>query len=123
MKEILNSSRTRYRTRSYREFNNLTSTLARFFEQVPEEFKRGEDAKYLMSLARRRVHHLVNLVYRPKTPEGASKEDEFSHRSVEDRWRAGYHDTVHALRHAEVLERAAGCDAGIFVFDFVRDDG
>jgi hypothetical protein len=30
---------------------------------------------------------------------------------------------VHALRHPEVLERAAGCDAGIFVFDFGKDGG
>lgn len=122
MKEILNSSRTSYRTQGYREINHVTATLARFFDQVPDELKQSEDAKYLMSLARRRVHHLVNLIYRPKTPESASKEDEFSRRSMEDRWLAGYHDTVHALRHPEVLERKAGCDAGIFVFDFAKDE-
>jgi NTE family protein len=33
----------------------------------------------------------------------------------------GYRDTVHALRHPEALERAAGGDAGIFVFDFAKD--
>jgi NTE family protein len=122
MKEILNSSRTSYRTQGYREINHVTCTLARFFDQLPEELKQGEDAKYLMSLARKCVHHLVNLVYRPKTPESASKEDEFSRRSMEDRWLAGYHDTVYALRHPEVLERAAGCEAGIFIFDFVKDE-
>jgi hypothetical protein len=62
-----------------------------------------------MSVARRSVHHLVNLVYRPTSPEGASKDDEFSRRSIEERWLAGYHDTVQALRHPGVLERAAGC--------------
>jgi NTE family protein len=56
MKEILNSSRTSYRTQGYREINHVTSTLARFFDQVP------------------------------------------------------------------VLERKAGCDAGIFVFDFAKDE-
>jgi NTE family protein len=123
MKEILNSSRTTYRTRGYKEINQVRSTLARFLEQVPEEFKRGDDAKYLMSVARQQVHHLVNLVYRPTSPEGASKEDEFSRKSVEERWLAGYRDTAHALRHPEVLEPAAGCDAGIFVFDFGKDGG
>jgi NTE family protein len=77
----------------------------------------------LMSVARQCVHHLVNLVYRPTNPEGASKDDEFSRRSIEERWLAGYRDTVHALRHPEVLERAPGCDAGIFVFDFPMDGG
>jgi hypothetical protein len=67
----------------------------------------------------------VNLVYRPTSAESASKEAEFSRRSIEDRWLAGYRDTVYALRHPEVLERAAGCDAGIFVFDFdtAKDGG
>src|SRR5271163_586567 len=82
MKEILNSSRTTYRTRGYKEINQVRSSLARFLEQVPEEFKRGDDAKYLMSVARQQVHHLVNLVYRPTSPEGASKENEFSRKSV-----------------------------------------
>ena len=124
MKEILNSSRTTYYTHGYKELNQLHATLARFLEQVPEEFKRGEDAKYLMSVARQQVHHLVNLVYRPTSPEDASKENEFSRKSVEERWLAGYRDTVHALRHPEVLERAAGCEAGIFVFDFnIAKDG
>ena len=123
MKEILNSSRTIYHTSGYKEINQVRSTLARFLEQVPDEFKRSEDAKFLMSLAKQHLHHLVNLVYRPTSPEDASKENEFSRKSVEDRWLAGYRDTVHALRHPEVLERAAGCDAGIFVFDFGKDGG
>ena len=118
MTEIMNSSRTTYNTRGYKELNQARSTLARWLEQVPEEFKQGEDAKYLMSVAKRQVHHLVNLVYRPTSPEGASKEDEYSRKSIEERWLAGYRNTVHVLRHPEVLERAAGCDAGIFVFDF-----
>ena len=123
MKEILNSSRTIYHTSGYKEINQVRSTLARFLEQVPDEFKRSEDAKFLMSLAKQHLHHLVNLVYRPTSPEDASKENEFSRKSVEERWLAGHRDTVHALRHPEVLERAAGCDAGIFVFDFGKDGG
>jgi NTE family protein len=123
MKEILNSSRTIYRTQGYKEINHLYATLFRFLEQVPEEFKRGEDAKYLMSVARQSVHHLVNLVYRPTSPEGASKDHEFSRRSMEDRWITGYRDTVHALRHPEIFERAAAGDAGIFVFEFPRNEG
>ena len=53
MKEILNSSRTIYRTDGYKEINHLYATLFRFLGQVPEEFKRCEDAEYLMSVARR----------------------------------------------------------------------
>jgi hypothetical protein len=67
--------------------------------------------------------HLVNLVYRPTSAEGASKDNQFSRRSMEERWLAGNRDTVQALRHPGVLERAAGCDSGFFVFDFPRDGG
>jgi NTE family protein len=124
-KEIMNSSRATYNTDAYKERIHLYAALARFLDQVPDELKRGEDAEYLISVARRDVHHLVNLVYRPTSAESASKEAEFSRRSIEDRWLAGYRDTVYALRHPEVLERAAGCDAGIFVFDFdtAKDGG
>ena len=45
---------------------------------------------------------------------------EFSRLSMEDHWRAGYHDAVRTLRHPEVLERPRSRD-GIFIFDFHRD--
>jgi len=124
-KEIMNSSRTTYNTDAYRERIHWYAALARFLDQVPDELKRGEDAEYLISVASRAVHHLVNLVYRPTSTESASKEAEFSRQSIEDRWLAGYRDTVYALRHPEVLERAPDCDAGIFVFDFdtAKDGG
>jgi len=41
MKEILNSSRTSYRTQGYRQLNHLCSALYRYFAQVPEEFNRA----------------------------------------------------------------------------------
>lgn len=119
MKAIANSSCTAYYTGVFEDINNVTSALSRFFEQLPEEFKRGEDAEYLMSVARRRLYHLVNLVYRPTSSENGSSEDDFSGPSMENRWRAGYGDAVYALRHREVLERAPGRDEGIFVFDFI----
>ena len=36
-------------------------------------------------------------------PKASSKDDEFSRRSIEEHWLAGYRDTVHALRHPDVL--------------------
>jgi NTE family protein len=118
MKEIMNSSRTAYYSSFFTERNTVYASLARYLDQLPTELKSGEDAKYLMSVAKRHVHHLVNLVYRPDAgAEGASKEFEFSRQSMDYRWRAGYHDMVRALRHPEVTERAPDRDSGIFVFD------
>jgi hypothetical protein len=52
--------------------------------------------------------------------EGHSKDYEFSRLTMEEHWRAGYHDGVRTLRHPEVLERPSNLD-GAFTFDLGRD--
>ncbi len=104
-KEIQYSSRTRAFTDLFKLLNKVNGSLANLLEQLPEEFKQTEDAKFLASIARRRVHNIVHLIYRPSGYEGDSKDYEFSRRSMEDHWRAGYYDAVHTLRHDQVLER------------------
>ena len=66
------------------------------------------------------AYHLAQLLYRAKTYEGASKDYEFSRRSMEEHWRAGYHDAVRTLRHPEVLTRSTTPD-GVFTFDLAND--
>jgi NTE family protein len=51
---------------------------------------------------RRPVFHLI---YRAQNYEGHSKDYEFSRLSMQDHWRAGYHDAVRTLRHPEILAR------------------
>ena len=63
-----------------------------------------------------KVWNLIELTYRSREYEHDSKDYEFSRRSMEDHWRAGYHDTVRTLRRPEVLERASSLD-GVFIFD------
>jgi hypothetical protein len=48
----------------------------------------------------------VQLIYRPKGYEGDSKDYEFSRRSMDEHWQAGYYDAVHALRHPEIFRRS-----------------
>jgi NTE family protein len=118
MKEIMNSSRTTYYSGFFQHLNTVYAALASHLDQLPAELKEGADAKFLMSVAKRHMHHLVNLAYRPEPgAEGASKEFEFSRASVAYRWRAGYNDMVRALRNRAVVERAPDRDWGIFVFD------
>ena len=104
-KEIQYSSRTRAFTDLFKYLTKVHGCLANLLEQLPDNLKQSEDAKFLASVARRRVHNIVHLIYRPSGYEGDSKDYEFSRRSMEDHWRAGYHDAVHTLRHDEVLER------------------
>jgi NTE family protein len=74
----------------------------------------------LASGADEKVYNIVHLIYRSQKYEGASKDYEFSRRTMEEHWKSGYHDTVHTLRHPEVLQRPTGED-GVFTFDLARD--
>ena len=74
----------------------------------------------LKSVASDSVYSIVHLIYRARTYEGHSKAHEFSRRSMQDHWRAGYHDAQRTLRHPEVLTRPANME-GVFTFDLERD--
>ena len=64
--------------------------------------------------------NIIHLIYRAQNYEGHSKDHEFSRLSMQDHWRAGYHDAIRTLRHPEVLARPTSLD-GVFTFDLERD--
>jgi NTE family protein len=119
-KEIQYSSRTRANSDRFKYVQNLRGVLSCLLEQLPEDLKNGREAAMLTPAATHKVYNLVQLIYRSKHYEGDSKDYEFSRASMEEHWRAGYHDTVRTLRHQEVLERPANRD-GVFTFDLAYD--
>jgi NTE family protein len=74
----------------------------------------------LSSIADHKVYSLVHLIYRSNDYEGHWKDYEFSRPSMEEHWRAGYHDAVRTLRHPEALERP-GNREGVSTFDLAVD--
>jgi NTE family protein len=116
-KEIQYSSRTRAFTNFIKRLHKIEYSVAMLLEQLPEEYKQSEEAKFLASIARRHAYNLVHLIYRPRGYEGDSKDYEFSRLSMAEHWRSGYHDAVRTLRHPEVLERS-GDDEEVTTFDF-----
>jgi NTE family protein len=119
-KEIQYSSRTRAFTDFVKKLHKVEHSVAALLDQLPEEFKRSEEAAYLASIARRHAYNLVHLIYRPRDYEGDSKDYEFSRRSKAEHWRSGYYDTMRTLRHPEVRERA-GNGQEFMIFDFAGD--
>jgi NTE family protein len=119
-KEIQYSSRTRANTDKFKEVQVLRSALARLLEQAPPHLRDSEDGKLLSTAADHKVYSLVQLIYRSQHYERQSKDYEFSRLSMEEHWRAGYHDTVRTLRHPEVLERPRNPE-GVFTFDLAYD--
>jgi NTE family protein len=74
----------------------------------------------LGEVADHKVYNIIHLIYRSQHYEGHSKDYEFSRLSMEEHWRAGYHDAVRTLRHPEVLQRPINHE-GVFTFDLDRD--
>jgi len=119
-KEIQYSSRTRAFTNFIKLLHKVENSVATLLDQLPDEFKQSEEAKFLASRSQRHAYNLVHLIYRPRGYEGDSKDYEFSRVSMVEHWRSGYHDTIRTLRHPEVLERA-GNGEELTIFDFAGD--
>jgi NTE family protein len=119
-KEIQYSSRTRANSDRFKYGQKIRNALSSLLEKLPEELKDSPELAVLSPVADHKVYNLVQLIYRSKQYEGDSKDYEFSRQSMEDHWRAGYHDTVRTLRHPEVLERPTNIE-GVFTFDLAQD--
>ena len=94
----------------------LRRGLAHLLKVIPAELRRLPEAELLAGEADETVFNIIQLIYHAKRYEGASKDFEFSRHTMDEHWKAGYHDTVHTLRHPEVLQRPSGVD-GVFTFD------
>jgi NTE family protein len=84
------------------------------------DLEESDDLKIVKSVASDKVYNIIQLIYRAQNYEVHSKDYEFSRLSMQDHWRAGYHDAVRTLRHPEVLARPTSLD-GVFTFDLERD--
>jgi NTE family protein len=119
-KEIQFSSRTRASTEQFKSVHRVQRALAALLRRLPSDVEENDDLKILKSVASDKVYNIVHLIYRARNYEGHSKDYEFSRLSMQDHWRAGYHDAVRTLRHPEVVARPASLD-GVFTFDLERD--
>jgi len=119
-KEIQYSSRTRANSDRFKNLQRIRHALSNLLQTLPEELRNSPEFALLQPAADHRVYNLVQLIYRSRHYEGHSKDYEFSHRSMEDHWLAGYHDTVRTLRHPEVLGRPVN-NEGVLTFDLAQD--
>jgi NTE family protein len=118
-KDIRFSSRTRAATDQFKKLQMARRTAAKLLKTLPKDLLQSPEAERLAELADEKVYNLIQLVYRAKNYEGNSKDYEFSRRTMEEHWTAGYNDAVRTLRHPEVLQRPDGVD-GVFTFDLAE---
>jgi NTE family protein len=119
-KEIRYSSRTRLSTDRFRKAQRLRRTMRELLDDLPPDLRHAPRAEALATEADDKVYNIIHLIYHARNYEGSSKDYEFSRRTMEEHWAAGYDDTVRTLRHPEVLQRPTDPD-GVFTFDVARD--
>jgi NTE family protein len=117
--EIRYSSRTRAGTDQFKNMQKLRRATAKLLKQLPEALRHTPEAEMLAREADEKVYNIIHMIYRAKKYEGNSMDHEFSRRTMEEHWKAGYDDATLTLRHKQVLERPKSLD-GVFTFDLGR---
>jgi NTE family protein len=103
-KEIVYSSRTRAATDQYKHEQKRRIAAANLLQRLPEDLRDSADAQILAREADDKVCNIVHLIYRSKAYEGIAKDFEFSRRTMEEHWMAGYRNARHTLANPEVLQ-------------------
>lgn len=115
-KDIRYSSRTRAGTDQFRRMQALRRAAAKLLASVHPELRQTPEAELLAQAADDKVYNIIHLIYHARKYEGASKDYEFSRRTMEEHWKSGYADMARTLGHPEVLQRPRSPD-GVFTFD------
>ena len=118
-KEIQFSSRTRAATDQYKRAQRLRIAVANLLKDIPDELRDHPEVKMLAAEADEKVCNIVHLIYNAKSYEGIAKDYEFSRRTMEEHWTAGYEDVVRALSHPEVMQCPDKLE-GVRTFDWAH---
>jgi NTE family protein len=118
-KEIQFSSRTRAATDQYKRAQKLRVAFASLLKDLPTELQDRPEVKVLAAEADEKVCNIVHLIYDAKNYEGIAKDFEFSRRTMEEHWAAGYEDVVRAISHPEVLQHPDRME-GVRTFDWAH---
>jgi len=122
LKDIRYSSRTRLNTNQFRKLQALRRATAKLLKEMPEALRNTPEAQLLAPVADDKVYNIIQMIYRARVYEGASKDYEFSRRTMEEHWAAGYRDMTRTLAYPEVLQRPQSPD-GVFTFDLKHQPG
>lgn len=118
MKEIQYSSRTRSATDAFRRTEKLRTAFNELLAQMPPALVATPQARLLAEASGPALYGIVELVYRSPTYEGQCKDFEFSRRTMNDHWQAGYADAAKTLAHDEIFRLPAAADNPA-VYDFL----
>jgi NTE family protein len=119
-KDIRFSSRTRITTDACTAKHEVRYAIRELHKLLPPEIMNTEQAKRLYQFGCITEMDIVQLIYRPPVPQGASKDYEFCRTTMNARWAQGRADAALSLRAAPWLA-SKSCETGVRVFDVMHD--
>jgi NTE family protein len=114
--DIRYSSRTQISSNAFRDRHDVRHAINELHKLLPPDLANTEQAKRLYEYGCATEMDIVQLVYRPTEPQGASKVCEFSRSSMEVRWQRGISNARTAL-HASPWLAPTPRELGVRVFD------
>jgi len=118
--DIRYSSRTRVNTDAFQTRHDVRYAINELEKLLPDSIKRTEQARRLHAFGCVTEMDIVQLIYRPMSPQGAAKDYEFSRGTMVARWNQGKADAMTTLTAAPWLAPKPS-DIGVRVFDVVHD--
>lgn len=105
-KEIRYASRFRNEIESFRERHDLRRAVQALYNALPEEKRQRPEFRQLGELGCHTRMDIVRLADRGNAGEPASKDVDFEHYSLQERWERGYRDARAILQRAPWRGRA-----------------
>ncbi len=119
-KDIRYSSRTRMNTDLLANGHKVRHAINELWSILPAELRDTPQAKHLYTMGCVTEMDIVQLIYRPFSPQGSTKDYEFSRVTMNERWMQGLSDMETTLNAAPWLE-AKKSDTGVRMFDVMHD--
>jgi NTE family protein len=117
-KDIRYSSRTRHGTNIFRKMHDVRHNINNLYDMLPEKLRDTPEARFLYNFGCVTTMDIVELIYRPETPQGQSKDYEFSRRTMRTRWAQGLADSNATLAASPWLEPMPS-EVGARTFDVI----
>lgn len=119
-KDIRYSSRTRVSTDEFQQRHEVRHAINELEKLLPPEVTATDQAKRLHAFGCVTEMDIVQLIYRPLEPQGASKDFEFSRGTMNERWQQGSSDASTTLCASPWLAPKPR-EIGVRVFDVIHD--
>ena len=119
-KDIRYSSKTRAITDLFHMIHDVRHNINRLWDQLPEGLRNTPEAKFLYNFGCVTKMDIVELIYRPSDPQGASKDYEFSRATMRTRWAQGLSDAQTTLLASPWLAPMPP-EVGARTFDVLKD--